>query len=62
MAFADDLLADAHHLASRGGKRPNQSSLRRAVSTAYYALFHLLIAVLSSTGRRLMTMFGARRV
>ena len=44
MAFADDLLADAHHLASRGGKRPRQSSLRRAVSTAYYALFHLLIA------------------
>ena len=44
MAFADDLLADAHHLAARGGKNPKQSSLRRAVSTAYYALFHLLIA------------------
>jgi len=44
MAFADDLLKDAHHLAARGGKRPTQSSQRRAVSTAYYALFHLLIA------------------
>lgn len=44
MAFADDLLDDAHHLVARGGKNPKQSSLRRAVSTAYYALFHLLIA------------------
>lgn len=44
MAFADDLLKDAHHLADRGGKNPKQSSLRRAVSSAYYALFHLLIA------------------
>ena len=44
MAFADDLLKDAYHLAGRGGKSPKQSSLRRAVSTAYYALFHLLIA------------------
>lgn len=44
MAFADELLADANHLAARGGKNPKQSSLRRAVSTAYYALFHLLIA------------------
>ena len=44
MAFADDLLNDAHHLAARGGKSPKQSSLRRAVSTAYYALFHLLVA------------------
>jgi uncharacterized protein (UPF0332 family) len=44
MAFAEDLLNDAHHLAARGGKSPRQSSLRRGVSTAYYALFHLLIA------------------
>ena len=44
MPFADDLLLDAYHLAQRGGKNPKQSSLRRAVSTAYYALFHLLIA------------------
>jgi uncharacterized protein (UPF0332 family) len=44
VAFAEDLLRDAHHLAGRGGRNPRQSSLRRAVSTAYYALFHLLIA------------------
>ena len=44
MAFPDDLLRDAYHLAARGGKNPTQSTLRRAVSTAYYALFHLLVA------------------
>ena len=44
MAFPDDLLKDAFHLAARGGNNPKQSSLRRAVSTAYYALFHLLVA------------------
>jgi hypothetical protein len=44
MAYADDLLKDAYHLAGRGGKNPRQSSLRRAVSTSYYAAFHLLIA------------------
>ena len=43
MAYADDLLKDAYHLAGRGGKNPKQSSLRRAVSTAYYAAFHLLV-------------------
>ncbi len=44
MAFADDLLEQAKHLAFRERKRPRQASLRRAVSTAYYALFHLLIS------------------
>lgn len=44
MALASDLLKDAHHLAQRGGQRPTQASLRRAVSTASYALFHLLIS------------------
>ena len=44
MAFPDDLLKDAFHLAARGGRNPKQSCLRRAVSTAYYALFHLLVA------------------
>jgi uncharacterized protein (UPF0332 family) len=43
MAFADDLLEQAQHLAKREPKRPRQASLRRAISTAYYALFHLLI-------------------
>jgi len=42
MAFPNDLLEQARHLANREPKRPKQASLRRAVSTAYYALFHLL--------------------
>lgn len=43
MPLADDLLAQAKLLANLEAKRPKQSSLRRAVSTAYYGLFHLLI-------------------
>jgi hypothetical protein len=39
-----DLLEQAAHLATRETKKPRQASLRRAVSAAYYALFHLLIA------------------
>lgn len=42
MPFPQDLLEQALHLANREPKRPKQASLRRAVSTAYYALFHLL--------------------
>jgi hypothetical protein len=43
MAFADDLLDQAYHLVNLEIGEPKQASLRRAVSTAYYALFHLLI-------------------
>lgn len=43
MSFADDLLEQAYHLANLESGTPKQASLRRAVSTAYYALFHLLI-------------------
>jgi uncharacterized protein (UPF0332 family) len=43
MAYHDDLLEQAQHLATRERKRPRQASLRRAVSSAYCALFHLLI-------------------
>jgi hypothetical protein len=43
MQFADDLLEQAHDLANKEPINPKQASLRRAVSTAYYALFHLLI-------------------
>jgi len=43
MSFADDLLEQAHHLIGKDGANPKEASLRRAVSTAYYALFHLLI-------------------
>jgi len=42
MAFHDDLLAQARHLALPDKRRPKQANLRRAVSAAYYALFHLL--------------------
>jgi hypothetical protein len=44
MPFADDLLEQSLHLANREPKRPRQASLRRAISTAYYALFRLLTA------------------
>jgi uncharacterized protein (UPF0332 family) len=37
-----DLLDQAKHLAQLDPRRPKQASLRRAVSSAYYALFHLL--------------------
>jgi uncharacterized protein (UPF0332 family) len=43
MAYHDDLLEQAQHLAKRERRRPRQASLRRAISSAYYALFHLLI-------------------
>jgi hypothetical protein len=43
MALAEDLLEQAFLLLKKESKNPKQASLRRAVSTAYYALFHLLI-------------------
>lgn len=52
MTLPDDLLEQARHLARRERKRPKQASLRRAVSTAYYALFHLLIAETVRNWRR----------
>jgi hypothetical protein len=42
MGIAEDLLRQADHLATYEGLNPSQASLRRAVSTAYYAVFHLL--------------------
>ncbi len=42
MNLHNDLLEQAAHLAIREPGRPKQASLRRAVSAAYYALFHLL--------------------
>lgn len=38
----DHLLEQAERLATAGVGRPRQADLRRAISTAYYALFHLL--------------------
>lgn len=42
MSLADDLLEQAEMLVKREPKHPKQASLRRAVSSAYYALFHIL--------------------
>lgn len=39
----EHLLEQARHLARRERTRPRQASLRRAISTAYYALFHFLL-------------------
>ncbi len=44
MALHDELLQQAKYLANREPRHPRQASLRRAVSSAYYALFHGLIA------------------
>ena len=52
MAYPEDLLEQARHLARREPKRPKQASLRRSVSTAYYALFHLLIAEAAMNWKR----------
>jgi hypothetical protein len=43
MSLASDLLEQAEHLARREPRKPKQASLRRAVSAAYHAVFHLLI-------------------
>ena len=55
----EHLLEQAERLASAGTGRPRQADLRRAVSTAYYALFHLLTRessrkVASHVGLRLL--------
>ena len=44
MAFHDDLLRQALDLAGKNSESPTQADLRRSVSAAYYALFHLLIS------------------
>jgi len=43
VSLAADLLEQAQHLATREAGRPRQASLRRAVSAAYYSLFHLIV-------------------
>ena len=48
MSLHGDLLEQAVHLAQVDTRRPKQANLRRAVSSAYYALFHLLAAEASS--------------
>ncbi|MBI1849460.1 MAG: hypothetical protein HYR85_03845 [Planctomycetes bacterium] len=43
MPLPTDLLEQARLLATCDKKRPKQANLRRAVSSTYYALFHLLV-------------------
>lgn len=43
MGYADDLLHQARALAAIDPRRPKQANLRRAISAAYYALFHELV-------------------
>jgi uncharacterized protein (UPF0332 family) len=52
MAVAEDLLEQAYHLARRERTKPRQASLRRAISTAYYALFHLLVREATGNWKR----------
>jgi hypothetical protein len=44
MAYHDDLLEQALDMIYKDAPDLTQADLRRAVSTAYYALFHLLIS------------------
>ena len=44
MTLATDFLEQATHLASREKGKPKQASLRRAISAAYYSVFHLVVA------------------
>jgi hypothetical protein len=57
LALHQDLLLQARLLAYHEPKKPKQASLRRAVSTSYYALFHLLT---SEASDRLITGAGRR--
>lgn len=43
MACHDELLQQAKELVHKDPNNPTQADLRRSVSSAYYALFHLLI-------------------
>lgn len=44
MSFSADLITQAWQLAKKEPSRPKQASLRRAVSSAYYGLFHELVS------------------
>jgi hypothetical protein len=43
MGLADELSEDAHFLADKGCADQRQTMMRRSISTAYYAAFHLFI-------------------
>ena len=62
MSHSSDLLSQARHLAGKEPRRPKQASLRRAVSAAYYSLFHLLVADAASSMLRGKPASGIRPV
>lgn len=43
MAYHEELLQQAKELVHKNPHNPTQADLRRSVSSAYYALFHLLV-------------------
>jgi hypothetical protein len=43
VGLADELFEDAHELADKGIAHQRQTYMRRAISTAYYAAFHLFV-------------------
>jgi uncharacterized protein (UPF0332 family) len=52
LAYHHDLLDQALMLVHKEPRKPKQASLRRAISTAYYALFHLLIGACVANWKR----------
>lgn len=48
MSLAEEMLEQARFLASLDPHGPKQANLRRAVSSAYYAVFHLFSAEVSA--------------
>jgi hypothetical protein len=58
MSLPRDLLIQARHLATKDKGRPLQASLRRSISSAYYALFHLL----ASDGAIVVAAGGSKRL
>lgn len=52
MAYPEDLLDQALMLVRKEPRKPKQASLRRTISTSYYALFHLLISACVANWKR----------
>ena len=62
MAYHDDLLRQAYRLLGEETEPATQADLRRAVSAAYYALFHLLIAETVANWWRVSSRDGMARM
>jgi hypothetical protein len=62
MSLPAELLDLAAHLSTRERTRPRQASLRRSVSTAYYALFHMLTSEAVGLIGPNMSLGGARKI